>query len=130
MLSLDLNDTVWQISTWKVIFVSYFTYSFVIFIFIMNQLPQSLAYLVFGYLFQNLGNFGPLKCREIYSLEKLSKQADIIEDLISIAKAGSVVTNLHAGKLDHQSNFFNTICVDAIPDFVSCDACLFVLFIN
>ncbi|KAL5006333.1 hypothetical protein ScPMuIL_015139 [Solemya velum] len=42
-------------------------------------------------LLESLGNFGPLKCREIYALDRLKKQADMIESLIKIAKAGSEV---------------------------------------
>ena len=47
--------------------------------------------------FQNLGNFGPLKCKEIYSLDKLKRQADIIEHLITLAKAGPHVADIHSG---------------------------------
>ena len=43
---------------------------------------------------QHLGHFGPLKCKEIYALAKLRRQADIIERLMDIARAGSEVTNL------------------------------------
>ncbi len=47
---------------------------------------------------QNLGNFGPLKCKEIYSLDKLKRQADIIEHLIALAKTGPHVADLHSGE--------------------------------
>ena len=36
------------------------------------------------FIFQNLGRFGPLKCREIYSLDKLNRQADIVENLLHV----------------------------------------------
>ena len=49
------------------------------------------------YVFQNLGTFGPLKCREIYAIDKLQKQTDLIEDLVKIAKSGSEV-DLHSGE--------------------------------
>lgn len=55
---------------------------------------------------QNLGNFGPLKCKEIYSLDKLRRQADIIEHLITLAKAGSHVSDIHSG--DYSSDFVFT----------------------
>ena len=51
---------------------------------------------VFG-LLQNLGNFGPLKCREFYALDKLQKQAKILENLMKIARVGSEV-DLHPGE--------------------------------
>ena len=41
--------------------------------------------------FQSLGNFGPLKCREIYALDKLQKQADIVEQLVKISQDGPEV---------------------------------------
>ena len=52
----------------------------------------------FLFVFQNLGTFGPLKCREIYAIDKLQKQTDIIEGLVKIGKSGSEV-DLHSGKL-------------------------------
>ncbi|XP_069133439.1 rho family-interacting cell polarization regulator 2-like isoform X1 [Argopecten irradians] len=42
-------------------------------------------------LLESLGNFGPLKCREIYALDKLQKQAEIIESLIKVASTGAVI---------------------------------------
>ena len=49
------------------------------------------------FLLQNLGAFGPLKCREIYALDKLQKQCKVIENLLKLAKAGPQV-ELHSGK--------------------------------
>ena len=46
---------------------------------------------------QNLGAFGPLKCREIYALDKLEKQSSIIEELLKLAKTASQV-DLHSGE--------------------------------
>lgn len=46
---------------------------------------------------QSLGSFGPLKCREIYALDRLQKQADIIEHLIKISQSSEL--DLHASKL-------------------------------
>ena len=37
-------------------------------------------------LSQNLGQFGPLRCKEIYALDKLSRQANVIEHLIKTAR--------------------------------------------
>lgn len=51
-----------------------------------------------GFIFQSLGNFGPLRCREFYALDKLQKQAFIIESLMKIAKQGPDV-DLHSGTL-------------------------------
>ncbi|KAL3842257.1 hypothetical protein ACJMK2_020290 [Sinanodonta woodiana] len=45
-------------------------------------------------LLENLGVFGPLKCKEIYALDKLQKQADVIESLIKIAKSSSAESDL------------------------------------
>ncbi|KAH3887636.1 hypothetical protein DPMN_011654 [Dreissena polymorpha] len=45
-------------------------------------------------LLENLGAFGPLKCREIYALDKLQKQCAVVEGLLQLAKAGPSV-NLH-----------------------------------
>lgn len=45
-------------------------------------------------LLEHLGQFGPLKCKEIYALAKLRRQADIIERLLEVAHAGPEVTNL------------------------------------
>ncbi|KAK3102582.1 hypothetical protein FSP39_012348 [Pinctada imbricata] len=42
-------------------------------------------------LLESLGNFGPLKCREIYALDKLQKQADIVEHLVKISQSGAEV---------------------------------------
>ena len=53
---------------------------------------------LFFYFVQNLGTFGPLKCREIYALDKLQKQTDVIESLVTIAKSGSEL-DLHSGML-------------------------------
>jgi len=50
--------------------------------------------------FQNLGVFGPLKCREIYALDKLEKQCGVIEALLEIARAGATV-DLHEGDWGH-----------------------------
>ena len=57
--------------------------------------PNFLIFL--AHLFQNLGNFGPLKCKEIYSLDKLQNQAEIIEKLINIARQGPNVNDLQTG---------------------------------
>ncbi|XP_053384673.1 rho family-interacting cell polarization regulator 2-like isoform X2 [Mercenaria mercenaria] len=46
-------------------------------------------------LLENLGAFGPLKCREIYALDKLQKQCTIVESLLKLAKAGPHV-DLHS----------------------------------
>ncbi|KAL4224801.1 Family with sequence similarity 65 member [Mactra antiquata] len=46
-------------------------------------------------LLENLGAFGPLKCREIYALDKLQKQCTIVENLLKLAKSGSQV-DLHS----------------------------------
>lgn len=46
-------------------------------------------------LLDNLGTFGPLKCREIYALDKLEKQTDLIEGLVKVAKSGPEV-DLHS----------------------------------
>ncbi|XP_061177903.1 rho family-interacting cell polarization regulator 1-like isoform X2 [Saccostrea echinata] len=45
-------------------------------------------------LLESLGSFGPLKCREIYALDRLQKQAEIIEHLIKISQSSDI--NLHA----------------------------------
>ncbi|XP_076450883.1 rho family-interacting cell polarization regulator 2-like isoform X2 [Babylonia areolata] len=47
------------------------------------------------WLLESLGNFGPLKCREFYALEKLQRQGFILQRLLAIAKAGTDI-NLHA----------------------------------
>lgn len=47
-------------------------------------------------LLENLGAFGPLKCREIYALDKIQKQSAIVEDLLKIARAGPSVDLHHA----------------------------------
>lgn len=47
------------------------------------------------WLLESLGNYGPLKCREFYALEKLQRQGFILQRLLAIAKAGSDI-NLHA----------------------------------
>ncbi len=52
----------------------------------------------FSGVFQNLGGFGPMKCREIYSLDKLKRQAVILDRLLCIAKEGTEVRDLHQGK--------------------------------
>ncbi|KAH9488901.1 hypothetical protein Btru_058632 [Bulinus truncatus] len=46
-------------------------------------------------LFTNLGNYGPLKCREFYALDHLQKQTKILEKLVEIAKSGPEV-DLHS----------------------------------
>ena len=48
---------------------------------------------------QNLGTYGPMKCKEIYSLDRLQTQADIIEKLIKIARAGSLIIDLQPGRV-------------------------------
>lgn len=42
--------------------------------------------------------YGPLKCREIYAVDRLQKQADIIDRLIKISENGSEI-DLLPGKL-------------------------------
>ncbi|XP_052800054.1 rho family-interacting cell polarization regulator 2-like isoform X3 [Mya arenaria] len=62
-----------------------------------EEVDQSLLY-HFTYcerLLENLGAFGPLKCREIYALDKLEKQCGVIESLLNLAKAGPSV-DLHS----------------------------------
>lgn len=49
-------------------------------------------------MLQSLGNYGPLKCREFYALEKLQRQGFILQRLLEIAKAGADI-NLHGGEL-------------------------------
>jgi hypothetical protein len=67
-------------------------------------------------LLENLGNFGPLKCREIYSLDKLRRQADIIEQLSRLAKTGPQITDVHAVMLEltekREVRHFWTRCVE------------------
>ncbi|XP_025086005.1 rho family-interacting cell polarization regulator 2-like isoform X3 [Pomacea canaliculata] len=46
------------------------------------------------WLLESLGNYGPLKCREFYALEKLQRQGFILQRLLEIAKAGADI-NLH-----------------------------------
>uniref|UniRef100_A0A2C9L8V1 FAM65 N-terminal domain-containing protein n=1 Tax=Biomphalaria glabrata TaxID=6526 RepID=A0A2C9L8V1_BIOGL len=62
-----------------------------------EQVDQALTYhLTYcDKLLENLGNFGPLKCREFYALERLQKQTQILEKLVEIAKAGPEV-DLHS----------------------------------
>ncbi|XP_055998054.1 rho family-interacting cell polarization regulator 2-like isoform X2 [Ostrea edulis] len=61
-----------------------------------EQVDQALVFhLVYcERLLESLGSFGPLKCREIYALDRLQKQADIIEHLIKISHSSDV--DLHA----------------------------------
>ncbi|CAH1786452.1 unnamed protein product [Owenia fusiformis] len=77
-------------------------------------LIQHLAYC--ERLLENLGNFGPLKCKEIYSLDKLQRQSDIIESLIEIAQRGAHITNLEEvmHELTHsmEEKKFWVSCVD------------------
>ena len=47
---------------------------------------------------QNLGNYGPLKSREFHSLDRLQKQAVVLQQLLDVADAGPQV-DLHAGQL-------------------------------
>ena len=42
-------------------------------------------------LLENLGNYGPLKCREFYALHRLQKQAVVLEKLLEMAKCGPEV---------------------------------------
>ncbi|XP_064634122.1 rho family-interacting cell polarization regulator 1-like isoform X2 [Lineus longissimus] len=67
-------------------------------------------------LLDSLGGFGPLKCREIYALEKLKTQSDIIEDLVKIAKKGPSVRDLGEVMLrlgaTQQAQGFWLKCVD------------------
>lgn len=66
-------------------------------------------------LIENLGSFGPLKCKEIYALDKLEKQSQILDSLINLAKAGNDV-DLHAVLAeqlnDKQLKEFWVQCVD------------------
>ncbi|XP_036363645.1 rho family-interacting cell polarization regulator 2 isoform X1 [Octopus sinensis] len=66
-------------------------------------------------LIENLGSFGPLKCKEIYALDKLQKQSQILENLIHLAKAGSEI-DLHSVLGEHlndkQLKEFWVQCVD------------------
>ncbi|GAB1609684.1 rho family-interacting cell polarization regulator 2-like [Argonauta hians] len=66
-------------------------------------------------LIENLGSFGPLKCKEIYALDKLQKQSQILENLINLAKAGSEI-DLHSVLGEHlndkQLKEFWVQCVD------------------
>ncbi|XP_013409002.1 rho family-interacting cell polarization regulator 1 isoform X2 [Lingula anatina] len=55
-------------------------------------------------LFNNLGKFGPLKCRETYSLDHLQMQGKIIEKLLDIAKAGKHVANIEKVMSEVTSN--------------------------
>lgn len=61
-----------------------------------EQVDQALVFhLVYcERLLESLGSFGPLKCREIYALDRLQKQADIIENLIKISHSSEL--DLHA----------------------------------
>lgn len=61
-----------------------------------EQVDQALVFhLVYcERLLESLGSFGPLKCREIYALDRLQKQADIIEHLIKISQSSEL--DLHA----------------------------------
>ncbi|XP_063400417.1 rho family-interacting cell polarization regulator 2-like isoform X5 [Mytilus trossulus] len=56
-----------------------------------DQVDHALVYhLVYcERLLESLGVYGPLKCREIYALDRLQKQADIIDSLIKISENGS-----------------------------------------
>ncbi|XP_064601476.1 rho family-interacting cell polarization regulator 1-like isoform X2 [Liolophura sinensis] len=58
-----------------------------------EQVDQALMHhLVYAEkLLENLGSFGPLKCKEIYSVDKLQKQAVILEELVMIAKCSPTV---------------------------------------
>lgn len=66
-------------------------------------------------LIENLGSFGPLKCKEIYALDKLEKQSLVLDSLINLAKAGNDV-DLHAVLAeqlnDKQLKEFWVQCVD------------------
>ncbi|XP_050408049.1 rho family-interacting cell polarization regulator 2 isoform X2 [Patella vulgata] len=66
-------------------------------------------------LLESLGNFGPLKCREFYALDKLKTQSGIIAALLKIARAGPNV-DLHpimAELTDDKSiKEFWVMCVD------------------
>ncbi|CAC5400599.1 unnamed protein product [Mytilus coruscus] len=56
-----------------------------------DQVDHALVYhLVYcERLLESLGVYGPLKCREIYALDRLQNQADIIDSLIKISENGS-----------------------------------------
>ncbi|XP_046369139.1 rho family-interacting cell polarization regulator 2-like isoform X3 [Haliotis rufescens] len=82
-----------------------------------EQVDQALLFHL-GYcdrLLESLGNFGPLRCREFYALDKLQKQAFIIESLMKIAKQGPDV-DLHSvmSELtdDKALKEFWVLCVD------------------
>ncbi|CAG5126588.1 unnamed protein product, partial [Candidula unifasciata] len=58
-----------------------------------EQVDQALVFhlTVCDKLLQNLGNFGPLRCREFYALDYLQKQAVILERLVKTAKSSQEV---------------------------------------
>ncbi|CAG5115189.1 unnamed protein product [Candidula unifasciata] len=72
-------------------------------------------------LLENLGNYGPLKCREFYALDHLQKQAQVLEKLVEIAKAGTEV-DLHAVLAaetpDKALRELWMLCVDQTPLYV------------
>jgi hypothetical protein len=72
-------------------------------------------------LLDSLGGFGPLKCREIYALDKLKTQSDIIEDLVKIARKGPNVRDLSEGWCDFSGwiAFLNDFQVPGLPGFGS-----------
>ncbi|XP_059161938.1 rho family-interacting cell polarization regulator 2-like isoform X2 [Physella acuta] len=72
-------------------------------------------------LLENLGNYGPLKCREFYALDRLQKQAIILEILVTLAKAGPEI-DLHAvlmeESVDKLVRELWVLCVDQTPLYV------------
>ncbi|BFZ04133.1 hypothetical protein BsWGS_07172 [Bradybaena similaris] len=81
-------------------------------------------------LLENLGNYGPLKCREFYALDRLQKQAQILEKLVEIAKAGTDV-DLHAvlaaESSDKALRELWMLCVDQTPLYVHPEKIILVM---
>ncbi|ELT93088.1 hypothetical protein CAPTEDRAFT_185150 [Capitella teleta] len=79
-------------------------------------------------LLDNLGSFGPLKCKEIYSLDKLQKQAKIIDQLIRLALRSPNVSDLQKimSGLSQSKGLrqFWVRCVDDAVLYVSTDKAL------
>lgn len=79
-----------------------FFFLFVVIVVVVKSKSLAFNEVFFPFFFfcdaKNLGNFGPLKCREFYALDHLQKQAQILEKLVELAKAGADV-DLNAGEL-------------------------------
>ncbi|BFZ16049.1 hypothetical protein BsWGS_19088 [Bradybaena similaris] len=81
-------------------------------------------------LLQNLGNFGPLKCREFYALDYLQKQAVILDQLVEMAKAGNEVqlsSVLSERTLDKTLREVWELCVDQTPLYAQAEKLISVL---